>query len=236
LKTGIISAVLFTLLGATGAGVSAQPGVPGAERFVLTGLVVWSGNEGVAWLQEPDLTRNEIVALRIGQSVGPWKLTRFLDNGVELDGPVGKVLVPLQNVGGGGTAVAAGPAPAAASTARTVPRGDASQAATPSASVSPLPGFVGDPNRPVPNASALSEVFNRARAVRAQQQQQQAENAPNQPREAAPAGGQAVRGPGTPSAAAPSHGASAAEGGGANVVQFPRGGGKQGVRELFGAR
>jgi hypothetical protein len=238
LKTGIISVVLFTLLGATGTGVSAQPGAPGAERFVLTGLVVWSGNEGVAWLQEPDLTRNEIVALRIGQSVGPWKLTRFLDNGVELDGPVGKVLVPLQNVGAGGTAVAAGapagPAPAAASTARTFPRDPASQIATPSAPVNPLPGFVGDAHRPVPNASALSEAFSRARAARAQQQ---AENASNQPREAAPAGSQAVRGPSTPSAAMSSSGASAAEGGGASqVVQFPRGGGKQGIRELFGSR
>ena len=166
-------------------GVSAQPGAPGAERFVLTGLVVWSGNEGVAWLQEPDLTRNEIVALRIGQSVGPWKLTRFLDNGVELDGPVGKVLVPLQNVGAGGTAVAAG-APAGAA-----------PAAAPSAAVSPLPGFAGGP---VPNDSGLSEAFNRALAARGQQQ---AENAPNQPREreAGPAGGQAVRGPSTPSAA-----------------------------------
>jgi hypothetical protein len=237
LKIAIISSALLILLGATGAEVSGQPGTPGAERFVLTGLVVWSGNEGVAWLQEPDLTRNEIVALRIGQSVGPWKLTRFLDNGVELDGPVGKVLVPLQNVGAGGTAVAAGapagPAPAAASTARTFPRDDASRIATPSASVSPLPGFVGDANRPVSNASALSEAFNRARAARAQQQ---AENAPNQPREAAPAGSQAVRGPSTPSAATSSNGASGAAGGGANVIQFPVGGGRQGIRELFGSR
>ena len=191
MKTGIISVVLLMLLGATGAGVSAQPGAPGAERFVLTGMVVWSGNEGVAWLQEPDLTRNEIVALRIGQSVGPWKLTRFLDNGIELEGPAGKVLIPLHNVGGGGTAVAAGapagPAPAAASTARTVPRDDASRITTPSAPASPVPGVVGDADRPMSNASALSEAFNRARAARAQRQ---AESAPNQPREtASPASG-----------------------------------------------
>ena len=117
MKTGIISVVLSILLGATSAAVSAQPGAPGAERFVLTGMVVWSGNEGVAWLQEPDLTRNEMVALRIGQSVGPWKLTRFLDNGIELEGPAGKVLIPLHNAGGGGTAVAAG-APAGTAAAR----------------------------------------------------------------------------------------------------------------------
>ena len=129
MKTGIISVVLSILLGATSAAVSAQPGAPGAERFVLTGMVVWSGNEGVAWLQEPDLTRNEMVALRIGQSVGPWKLTRFLDNGIELEGPAGKVLIPLHNAGGGGTAVAAGaPAgPAAAPAGATLPRDDASR-------------------------------------------------------------------------------------------------------------
>jgi hypothetical protein len=238
LKITIISLVLLLLLGATGAGVSGQPVTPGAERFVLTGMVMWSGNEGVAYLQEPDLTRNELVTLRIGESVGPWKLTRFLDNGVELDGPTGKVLVPLHNAGGRGTAVAtgapAGSAPAAGSTARTLPRDDASRNGTPPASVSSLPGFVGDANRPAANANALSEAFNRARAARAQQQ---AESAASQPREAAPARDQAVRGPSTPSSATSSHGSSAAEGGAnSQVIQFPRGGGKQGIRELFGAR
>ena len=152
MKTGIISVVLSILLGATSAAVSAQPGAPGAERFVLTGMVVWSGNEGVAWLQEPDLTRNEMVALRIGQSVGPWKLTRFLDNGVELEGPAGKVLIPLHNAGGGGTAVAAGApagtAAAPAPTAATLPRDEASRVATQPAPVSPAPGYAGESNRP----------------------------------------------------------------------------------------
>ena len=239
MKTGIISVVLSILLGATSAAVSAQPGAPGAERFVLTGMVVWSGNEGVAWLQEPDLTRNEMVALRIGQSVGPWKLTRFLDNGIELEGPTGKVLIPLHNAGGGGTAVAAG-APAgtaAARTATTQPRDDASRVATQPAPVSPAPGSAGESNRPAPNASALTEALSRARAARAQRQ---AENALDQPRESAPAGGgQAERGPGTSSAARSSGGVSGGAAGGGtnqNVIQFPVGGGSKGIRELFGSR
>jgi hypothetical protein len=229
LKTATISLVLLTLLGAAGAGVSAQPGAPGAERFILSGLVVWSGNEGVAWLQEPELTRNQIVALRIGESVGSWKLTRFLDNGVELDGPAGKVLVPLQNAGAGGTAVAAGPsagpAPAAASTAGAVPRDDATRVATPSAPVSPDPGWVWESSRPAPNAGALGEALNKARAGRAGNAQ-------------VPAGGQAaVRNPSTPSGATSSDGASSAGGGGTNqVIHLPVGGGKQGIRELFGNR
>ena len=120
MKTAMISSVLLILLGATGSGVSAQPGGPGGERFVLTGMVVWSDKEGVAWLQEPDLTRNQIVTVRIGESVGPWKLTQFLENGVQLEGPAGKVLVPL---GAPGSAVAAGaPAnPAAASRCEALP-------------------------------------------------------------------------------------------------------------------
>ena len=238
MKTAIISSVLLMLLGGTGAGVSAQSGTPGGERFVLTGLVVWSGNEGVAWLQEPDLTRNELVTLRIGESVGPWKLTRFLDNGVEMEGPAGKVIVPLHNAGGGGTAVAAGaptgPAPAVASTARALSRDDASRVATPSAPVSPVPGYAGGSNPPNPNSPAFSEALNKARAARAQRM---AESAQDQSREAGSAGHQAGRGLGTSSAATSSGGASSAAGDGANqVIQFPVGGGKQGFRELFGAR
>ena len=237
MKTATISSILLILLGATGAGVSGQPSTPGAERFVLTGMVVWSGNEGVAWLQEPDLTRNELVTLRIGESVGPWKLTRFLDNGIELEGPTGKVLVPLYNTGGGGTAVAAGApagsAPAAASTARTFPRDDASRVATPTAPASPTPGYAGESNRPTPGSPAFSEALNKARAARAQRL---AERAQDQPRDAEPAGHQGARSGSTPSAATSSGGASGAAGGGANVIQFPVGGGRQGIREMFGSR
>jgi hypothetical protein len=223
----MISVALLILLGATGAGVSAQPGAPGAERFVLTGLIVWSGKEGVAWLQEPNLTRNQIVALRIGQSVGPWKLTRFLDNGVELDGPAGKILIPLQNVGAGGTAVAAGVPAAPTPPARTLPRNDASGVATPSAPVSPEPGFVWESNRPALRAGALGEALNKARADGAQRQ---GRNAQDQPRGAGPAGSQAAHRPSTP------FGAMSSDGGTNEVIQLPVGGGKQGFRELFGHR
>ncbi len=172
LKTGIISTVLLALFGATAAGVSGQPSTLGAERFVLTGLLVWSGKEGVAWLQEPDLTQNQIVTLRIGESVGPWTLTRFLDNGVELEGPAGKVLVPLQNVGGGGTAVAAGapagPGTAPASPARSSPRTDASRIdpPPPTPPANPAPGFVWESNPQAPSAGALGEALNSGRRER----------------------------------------------------------------------
>jgi len=240
LKSAIISSVLLVLLAATGSEVSAQPGGPGAERFVLTGMVVWSGKEGVAWLQEPELTRNQVVTVRIGESVGPWKLTQFLENGVELDGPSGKVLVPLQNVGGGGggSAVAAGaPAgPAAAGpTARPSPRGDASRAATTPAPVAADPGFVWDSNRPAPNAGALGEALNQARAARAQRQ---AGNAQEQPRPAGSAATQPARGASSGSGAAASDPAlgTGSTGTTNQVIQLPVGGGKQGFKELFGNR
>ena len=226
------------MLGATAAGVAAQSSGPGAERFVLTGLVVWGGKEGVAWLQEPDLTRNQIVALRIGESVGPWKVSGFLDNGVELEGPAGKVIVPLQNVGAGGSAVAAGApagsAPAAAPTARAVPQDDASRGATPPAPVSPVPGYVWDSNRPAPNAGALGEALNKARAERAQRQ---TGNAQDPAHEAGSAGNQAARGPGSSAGSTTSDGTSGAGSSGASkTIQLPVGGGKQGIRELFGLR
>lgn len=238
MKTAIISSVLLILLAATGSEVSAQPSAPGAERFVLTGMVVWSGKEGVAWLQEPDLTRNQIVTLRIGESVGPWKLTQFLENGVELDGPAGKVVVPLQNVGGGGSAVAAG-APAgpaaAASPTRISPRDDAARVATTPAPASADPGFVWESNRPAPNAGTLGEALNQARAARAQRQ---AGNAQEQPRQAGSAASAPARGASTGSGAASSDAAIGTGSSGTTnqVIQLPVGGGKQGFRELFGNR
>ena len=204
-------------------------------------MVVWSGNEGVAWLQEPDLTRNEIVALRIGESVGPWKLTRFLDNGVELEGPAGKVLIPLHNAGGGGTAVAAGaPAgPAAgADGRRPVPRDDASRVATPPAPVSPAPGYVGESNRPAPNAErAHRGVEQGAGGESAAAGRECAGPAPRgRARRRQPGwawSGHVVRPPRPPAASAV---VLRAGGTNQNVIQFPVGGGKQGIRELFGSR
>ena len=239
MKTAMISSVLLILLGATGSGVSAQPGAPARERFVLTGMVVWSEKEGVAWLQEPEFTRNEIVTVRIGENVGPWKLTQFLENGVELDGPAGKVLVPLGAPGSSApaSAVAAG-APAntaTASPARPVPANDAARVAAPAAPVSSDPGYVWESNRPVPGAGAFGEALNQARAARAQRQ---AGNAQEQPRQGGTAAGQAARGASTAPGAASSDGAIGTGSSGTTnqVIQFPVGGGKQGFRELFGNR
>jgi hypothetical protein len=253
-KIAIISLLLLILCGVPGEGIAEQPGAPGAERFVLTGLVVWSGEEGMAWVQEPDLTRNEIVAVRIGESVGPWKLTRFLDNGIEMDGPSGKVLIPLYNAGAGGPAVAGGAASGSASAPASRPRtntpqNDAPRVAAPvapGAPVAQVPGYVRG-SGPAPDAGALGEALNRARAARAQSQHlqsQQLGNAKGQPSEAGPSS-QAVRGPSAPSGGVTSSsggvtssdgGSNAGSGGTDQVIRFPVGGGKQGFKQLFGQR
>ena len=108
------------LLGAAGA-VSAQGlAQPTAERFVLSGVILLDGERGWAWLEEPKLTGNQVVAVRTGGAIGPYRLTRVFDDRVELDGPSGKVLIPLYSPSGRGAASTA-VASAASDPSRSVP-------------------------------------------------------------------------------------------------------------------
>ena len=66
----------------------------GGERFVLSGVIIHEGG-GIAWLQEPTLTGNQTVALRLSDSIGPYRLTKILDDRIELQGPAGTVLIPV---------------------------------------------------------------------------------------------------------------------------------------------
>jgi len=99
----LIASTCVVLVGVAAASASAQ-----AERFVLTGVVSVEGGGGVAWLQEPTITQDRVVTARVGESIGPYKLTKILEDQVELEGPQGKFSVPL----------AGGSAPATASTAK----------------------------------------------------------------------------------------------------------------------
>jgi hypothetical protein len=81
-------------------------GIVRAESFVLTGLVLLSERgDGIAYLVEPSITKNQVVAVRRGDTIGPYRLTRIADDRVELEGPSGTVVIPVR---GGGTAVAGG--------------------------------------------------------------------------------------------------------------------------------
>jgi len=123
---GILAAATWILL-VVAAGVADAQSV--APRFVLSGVVVVEGG-GRAWLQEPLLTKNQIVALRPGESIGPYRLTKILDDRVELAGPQGAFVVLL--------AGAQGPATVAAPASRRAP----AREATPPSSNDP-----NDPNR-----------------------------------------------------------------------------------------
>ena len=101
----LIGATWAALVGAGAGSAEAQS----AERFILTGVVFVEGGTGRAWLQEPTLTNNEIVSVRPGDSIGPYRLTKVLEDRVELEGPAGKLSVRLAGTPGPATA-AVGPA------------------------------------------------------------------------------------------------------------------------------
>jgi hypothetical protein len=99
IKRSIIVAAMFAVVGLV-EGVGAQSGSASPERFVLTGVVYVDGGRGLAWIQEPTFTNNQIKTLRVGDPIGPYRLTKILEDQVELEGPNGKVSVPLAGAGG----------------------------------------------------------------------------------------------------------------------------------------
>jgi hypothetical protein len=94
---------IFAVAAATSVADAQEP------RFTLTGVVVVEGG-GRAWLQEPQLTQNQPVAMRPGETIGAYRLTRIFEDRVELVGPAGTISVLLAGVAGPAT-TAALPAP-----------------------------------------------------------------------------------------------------------------------------
>lgn len=96
----LVAATWTVLIGAMAGSAHAQaPTRVATGGFVLTGLVYVDGEEGLAWLREPTFTDNEIVPVRAGDTVGPYRLTRILEDRVELEGPGGKLSVLLSGSG-----------------------------------------------------------------------------------------------------------------------------------------
>jgi hypothetical protein len=108
-KVIMIVVMGLSVAAASGTVLAQTKGQPGGESFVLSGVLHVEGGGGLAYLQEPTLTNNAIVAVRQGAKIGPYKLTKIFEDRVELEGPSGTILVPLYG-GGGGTAVATAPA------------------------------------------------------------------------------------------------------------------------------
>ena len=98
---------ILTVVAWTVVVIAAAVGAADAQtpRFTLSGLVVVEGG-GRAWLQEPLLTQNEPVALRPGESIGPYRLTKIYEDRVEMMGPGGSFSVMLAGIQGPAAAAA----------------------------------------------------------------------------------------------------------------------------------
>ena len=105
-----VAAVLSAVIAGAAGNVNGQ-GLPAAEKFVLSGVIFFDGWPGLAWLQEPTLTGNQVVAVPQGGMVGQYRLTRILADRVELEGPAGKILVPIYSARGPAGAAVASAAP-----------------------------------------------------------------------------------------------------------------------------
>lgn len=150
----LIAATFVSLVGGVAGGVQAQ--APRGEHFVLTGVVSIEGGTGLVWLQEPTHTQNRVVTARVGESIGPYRVTKILEDQVELEGPEGKFSVPL--AGGSAPATAArsqepsqasaprGPSRTASAAASATEQGSQPALANPNAVVIPR----GDPRRNFP--------------------------------------------------------------------------------------
>jgi hypothetical protein len=102
----LVVATCSVLIGAVAESAYAQSSAPPTERFVLSGVVFVEDGKGLAWLQEPTFTNNQTVVVRPGDTIGPYRVTKILEDQVVLDGPGGTVSIPLAG-GPAGTATAA---------------------------------------------------------------------------------------------------------------------------------
>lgn len=127
-----------------------------SERFVVSGVIVLEGGGGLAWITEPSLTGGRSVAVRPNESIGPYRVTKILDDRVEFDGPAGTVLVPIYNAQASAAAAAVQSAPGrvpAGQSAVATQHQDAPIAASPA-------------GRPQPDASTLSSLRERLDAAK----------------------------------------------------------------------
>ncbi len=106
-----LPAIFWMALMTAPVAVEAQFPMVGGPQFTLSGVVVVEGG-GRAWLQEPQLTQNQPVSVRLGESIGPYRLTKILEDRVELQGPTGTLAVLLAGVAGPPTVAAPAPRPA----------------------------------------------------------------------------------------------------------------------------
>ena len=97
----LIAATWAAVVGLIAGGAQAQSPTPPGGQFVLVGVVVLEEGRALAWVQEPNFTKNKVVTVRLGDSVGPYRVAKILTHQVELVGPGGTISVPLAGSPGG---------------------------------------------------------------------------------------------------------------------------------------
>ena len=148
----LIAAAWVAMLGVVAGSAHAQtPSSPGGQ-FSLVGVVLLEGGRELAWVQEPRFTDNKVVTVRVGDSVGPYRVTKILTHVVELTGPGGTISVPLAG------------APGAVSVASSSDPSSAGGARRPAGEMPPHPALnnpnaivalPGDPSRSFPASKLL---------------------------------------------------------------------------------
>ena len=96
----LIAATWAAVVGLVAGSAHAQSPTPPGGQFVLVGVVLLEGGRGLAFVQDPNFTNNKIVTVRLGDSVGPYRVTKILTHQVELTGPGGTVSIPLAGLPG----------------------------------------------------------------------------------------------------------------------------------------
>jgi len=116
----LIAVTWAAVVGLVAGSAHAQSPTPPGGQFVLVGVVVLEGGSGLAFVQEPNFTNNKVVTVRLGDSVGPYRVTKILTHQVELTGPDGTVSLPLAGLPGE-VSVASSAGPSSAGAVQTPP-------------------------------------------------------------------------------------------------------------------
>jgi hypothetical protein len=100
-RQGWILGVAMALGVGAGVGDIASAQVNTEHRFVLSGIVIDARGTARALLEEPQLTGGRSVMLRIGDTIGPYRVASIATDHAVLQGPGGAVVrLPLSGVGG----------------------------------------------------------------------------------------------------------------------------------------
>jgi hypothetical protein len=70
----LIAATWAAVVGLAAGSAHAQSPTPPGGQFVLSGVVMLEGERGLAFVQEPNFTNNKVVTVRLGDSVGPYRV------------------------------------------------------------------------------------------------------------------------------------------------------------------